>query len=192
MGSGRDKRDRVFQIYFFYMMIIPADLCLHLALWRRFDLPIELRTMIVANQDCFPFLESRTISVKDLLEFSHYPMEPMMLRFMYSNYVKREETNYIPISRGLVAFGLSLRKKCDESLEARIVRGFFEITGKGGYDSLTFMEIKFFYCDHKMVTLQMNANEITEANVHTYYHKIMDFYHKHILMHKREHVGFFR
>ena len=145
---------------------------LHLVLVRCFQLPIELRFIIIENY--FPFLqkERRPLTSTELLEFATSPHPPFIRSTRNFNFMPIEiKDDQSPSQKCAVAFYLLIY---DTFIEAMIYRGRYETLYEDGFHAFEANEL--LYYNNQIVFLQIKAQEITEVNVQKYQQQITNFY----------------
>lgn len=147
---------------------------LHLVLLLCFQLPIELRIIVVESY--FPFLqkEIRPLTSTELLEFAtKYNGEPVPR-------ISRG-LNIIPLGEWdtqIACFDLAMTLRLrifGNLLDAVVYRGSYATLYENG-NPLDEKEI--LYCNEKVVRLRIDAREITKDTVHEYKQRITSFYRK--------------
>ena len=158
---------------------------LHLVLSRHFQLPIELRFIIVETY--FPFLPNEKFPLT----------ESELLKFANSTNHLHERTNYfhfLPIYQsvsqqycGKWTYALCLKKK-GTLIEALVYRGN-HISMDESY--ILFMPQEVIFWNEKCVSFYLDAETITKVNVREKQQKITNLYRKYV-MSAMNGIGYFK
>lgn len=159
------------------------DLVLHLVLLRRFQLPINLRFIMVENY--FPFLPKERapfLTPMDVGEGMNYQSAIALFHHIPIGNNNSEEEEMI--KDGDSAFVLCLRKE-GRKVHAMIGRGNYIAWGID--KRIVFIQKEVLYVDSKMVMLSLDAGEACDQkNIQ----KMKHFYRKWILV-ALDGVGYF-
>lgn len=149
--------------------MLPANV-LHLTLLRQFQLPIELRNIVIEtyfpflNNDRSPFLTPEQLLLKMPTNFSkNFHLIPIGKDYYDSD-----------IQRGDEAFSLFVYNE-GSSVHAMIGKGYYEIFCWNRIGRLGFRHQEVLYYGNKIVRLKV---DISDDNIKENIQKIIRFYHK--------------
>lgn len=141
-----------------------AKWVLHLVLLRCFQLPLELRIIIVESY--FPFWHERfTLQTPELLEFATATSSWIK----YCHFIAKEKSNE---PREWV-YALCLKRK-GTLLSLFVYKGVYETLPNG----CQYVSKKVLYCNENIVSANFDTEEITTATINDKLEQITTFYRK--------------
>lgn len=159
-----------------------ANWILHLALLRRFQLPIDLRFIII--EDYFPFLPKERAPFLTPMDVGEGMKYQSAIALFHHIPIGNNNSEEEMIKDGDSAFVLCLRKE-GRKVHAMIGRGKYIAWGIDKH--IIFIQKEVLYVNSKMVMLSLDAGEACDQkNIQ----KMKDFYRKWILV-ALDGVGYF-
>ena len=151
----------------------PPDFILHSVLVRRFTLPIELRSMIIEHY--FPFLpdETNVLTAKELLTCSK---QPFLLR-TYNHIVDKRKVFALHFRKNIELYGNNVPTDSNIIFVTVHLGRFIYYGGKPDLFISNGVLIHDPQ-DKTALTLEINAADITEENVHEKFRLITKFYRR--------------